>query len=99
MSTYVCPKSGNEEHIFGQGGVRAEAARMGVPFLGELPLSLAVRVAGDSGTPIAAGSGPAADAYARLATDIMDRGIVWAPASHIKRRKPDPTGRVPAPVC
>ena len=45
MSTYVCPKCGNEEHLFGHGGVKAEAERLGVPFLGELPLSLDVRLA------------------------------------------------------
>lgn len=76
MSTYVCPKCGNEDHIFGTGGVKAEAAKMGVPLLAELPLALAVRVAGDSGTPVAAGTGPMADAYAGLATRLIADGIV-----------------------
>ncbi len=75
MSTYVCPKCGNEEHIFGQGGVRAEAKKIGVPFLGELPLSLDVRVAGDAGVPIAVGTGPTADAYAKLAAQLIKDGI------------------------
>ena len=60
MSTYICPNCGHEAHIFGHGGVRAEAERIGVPFLGEIPLSLDVRVAGDAGTPIAAGEGAVA---------------------------------------
>ena len=38
MSTYVCPNCGHEEHIFGHGGARAEAERLGLPFLGEIPL-------------------------------------------------------------
>lgn len=75
MSTYICPECGHEAHIFGHGGVRAEAERIGVPFLGELPLALDVRVAADSGTPIAAGEGEAADAYARLAVRLVAGGM------------------------
>lgn len=75
MSTYVCPNCGHEEHLFGHGGVAAEAARLGVPFLGELPLALEVRLAGDAGTPIAAGEGPAAEAYARIAKGLIAKGL------------------------
>ena len=75
MSTYICPNCGHEEHIFGHGGVAAEAARLDLPFLGELPLSLEVRIAGDSGTPIAAGEGPAAQAYAALAARLIAGGM------------------------
>lgn len=75
MSTYICPNCGHEEHLFGHGGVAAEAKRLDLPFLGELPLALEVRVAGDSGTPIAAGSGPQAEAYARLAARLVAGGM------------------------
>ncbi len=75
MSIYICPNCGHEEHIFGHGGVAAEAQRLDLPFLGELPLALEVRVAGDSGTPIAAGQGPQADAYARLAARLVAGGM------------------------
>ena len=75
MSTYVCPKCGHEEHIFGEGGVRAEAERMGAPFLGSLPISLETRIAGDAGTPIAAGEGPMAEAYAALAQRFIGGGL------------------------
>ena len=75
MSTYVCPNCGHEAHIFGHGGVAAEAARIGVPFLGEIPLSLDVRMAGDTGTPIAAGTGPVAEAYGRLAARLVTGGM------------------------
>jgi ATP-binding protein involved in chromosome partitioning len=75
MSTYVCPNCGHEEHLFGHGGVAAEAARLGLPFLGELPLSLDVRVAGDAGTPIAAGDSAQAQAYARLAHRLIEGGM------------------------
>ncbi|MDF0599736.1 Mrp/NBP35 family ATP-binding protein [Psychromarinibacter sp. C21-152] len=75
MSAYICPNCGHEAHIFGHGGVRAEAERIGVPFLGELPLALDVRTAGDDGTPIAAGDGPEADAYAALARGLVQGGM------------------------
>ena len=54
MSSYVCPNCGHEAHIFGHGGARAEAERLGLPFLGEIPLDLAIRLGGDSGAPIVA---------------------------------------------
>jgi ATP-binding protein involved in chromosome partitioning len=75
MSTYICPNCGHEAHIFGHGGVRAEAERIGAPFLGEIPLSLDVRLAGDAGIPIAAGEGPVAEAYATLAARLVTGGM------------------------
>jgi ATP-binding protein involved in chromosome partitioning len=75
MSTYVCPNCGHEAHIFGHGGVAAEAAKLGVPLLGEIPLALEVRIAGDSGTPIAAGEGAVAEAYARIAARLVGGGM------------------------
>lgn len=75
MSTYVCPNCGHEEHLFGHGGAKADAERLGIPFLGEIPLALEVRVAGDSGTPVAAGDGPVADAYAAIAKRLVDEGL------------------------
>ncbi|MDJ1008046.1 MAG: Mrp/NBP35 family ATP-binding protein [Paracoccaceae bacterium] len=75
MSTYICPKCGHEEHIFGKGGVKAEAERMGVPLLGQIPLSLDVRVAGDAGRPVALGEGPVAEAYAHLAARLVGGGM------------------------
>ena len=75
MSQYICPKCGHEAHIFGHGGVEVEAEALGLPFLGALPLDLSVRVAGDSGTPVAAGTGPVAQAYADLASKLVSMGI------------------------
>jgi len=71
MSTYVCPNCGHEDHIFGHGGVAKEARKLGLPLLAELPLTIDVRRAGDSGTPIAAGDGPVAEAYGRLAARLI----------------------------
>ena len=75
MSTYICPNCGHEAHIFGHGGVAADAARLNLPFLGELPLALEVREAGDAGTPVALGTGPLAEAYAGLARRLVAGGM------------------------
>lgn len=52
MSTHICSNCGHEEHLFGHGGVAAEAASMGVPLLAEVPLDLSIRLASDEGEPI-----------------------------------------------
>lgn len=75
MSTYICPNCGHEAHLFGHGGVADEAAKLDLPFLGELPLQLEVRLAGDAGQPIAAGEGVTAEAYGRLAERLIGGGM------------------------
>lgn len=60
MSFFCCPNCGHRAEIFGHGGARAEAQRLNVPFLGEIPLQLAIRESGDAGTPITA-SAPESD--------------------------------------
>ena len=75
MSMYICPTCGTEAHIFGHGGVKEDAAKLGLPFLGEIPLDIDVRLAGDSGTPIAAGDSPVAQAYAKLAAGLVEGGM------------------------
>ena len=75
MSTYICPNCGHEAHLFGHGGVAAEARKMGVPLLAEIPLALDIRLAGDAGTPVAAGDGPEAAAYAKLAQGLIAGGM------------------------
>ena len=52
MSTHICSKCGHEEHIFGHGGARKEAERLGVPFLGEIPLDAEIRKNSDEGRPV-----------------------------------------------
>lgn len=76
MSTYICPECGHEAHLFGHGGVETEAGRLGLPFLGALPLDLEVRLAGDAGCPVAAGEGAAAAAYALMAQKMIAGGVV-----------------------
>ena len=54
MSHFLCTECGAKHEIFGNGGARAEAAKLGVPFLGEVPLEMAIRATSDDGTPIVA---------------------------------------------
>jgi ATP-binding protein involved in chromosome partitioning len=75
MSVFVCPHCGGETEIFGHGGARDEAIRLGVPFLGEIPLDFAVRETGDAGTPIvvAQPESAVALAYGLMAARICDK--------------------------
>ncbi|MFZ5962715.1 Mrp/NBP35 family ATP-binding protein [Thalassococcus sp. BH17M4-6] len=75
MSVFHCPHCGGESHIFGHGGVAAEAERLGVPLLAALPIDLDTRLAGDAGAPVAAGDGPVAQAYRQLADGLVRGGM------------------------
>jgi len=72
MSTFICPNCGHQTDIFGHGGARAEAERLGCDFLGEIPLDMAIRVTSDAGRPIVIDQpdGPHAAAYRAIATSI-----------------------------
>ena len=71
MATYVCPHCGEASHPFGTGGAEAAAAEMGVPFLGRLPLSLAIREASDAGNPPAGSGGADAEAFEAIAAQLL----------------------------
>ena len=71
MAGYDCPHCGKPSDPFGHGGAEAEAKRLGIAFLGRLPLSASLREASDAGRPPAAGEGPAADAFADLARKLL----------------------------
>jgi ATP-binding protein involved in chromosome partitioning len=75
MSMFHCPECGHEAHIFGHGGVAAEAEALGLPFLAALPIDLDTRIAGDEGRPVALGDGSVAEAYARLADRLVQGGM------------------------
>ncbi|GKX34742.1 MAG: iron-sulfur cluster carrier protein [Rhizobiaceae bacterium MnEN-MB40S] len=74
MSYFICPSCGERSDIFGHGGAREEAQKIGVPFLGEVPLHMDIRVSSDSGEPVvvSAPDGPHAEAYRRIAEKIRD---------------------------
>jgi ATP-binding protein involved in chromosome partitioning len=73
MSQFICPDCGSQHAIFGQGGAEREAARLGVPFLGALPLSMELRSASDAGKPILARDpdGPLGQLYQTMARTVM----------------------------
>ncbi|CAA7619474.1 Protein mrp homolog [Candidatus Terasakiella magnetica] len=75
MSYYICPKCGDEAHIFGHGGAKAEAARLSTEFLGEVPLDIAIRQTSDAGEPIVVSkpNGPHAKVYMEIAAKIWDK--------------------------
>ena len=71
MATYACPHCGEASHPFGTGGAEAAAAVMGVPFLGRLPLSQAIREASDAGQPPAASDGEEAQSFQAIAAQLL----------------------------
>jgi ATP-binding protein involved in chromosome partitioning len=73
MAGYACPHCGELSDPFGRGGVEAAAVAMDLAFLGRIPLTLAIREAGDAGTPPAAADGPEAEAFAAIARDLAAR--------------------------
>jgi ATP-binding protein involved in chromosome partitioning len=79
MSTFICPHCGTRSDIFGHGGARAEAERLGVPFLGEVPLDMTIREKSDAGLPVVATApdSPLAQCYRNIAARVRD-GIAGA---------------------
>jgi ATP-binding protein involved in chromosome partitioning len=81
MSYFCCPNCGHRSDIFSHGGARKEAERLGVDFLGELPLDIAIRETSDSGRPIVVSQpdSPHARAYRAIARRVLEKlapGIV-----------------------
>jgi ATP-binding protein involved in chromosome partitioning len=72
MSYHICSNCGHREEIFGHGGARKEAEKLGTPFLGEIPLHIAIRETSDAGTPIVVSQpdGEHAKAYRAIADKI-----------------------------
>lgn len=75
MSFFTCPDCGGTHHIFGHGGVAAEAETLGLPLLGALPIDLETRLAGDAGRPIAVGEGAMSAAYSQIAKGLIAGGM------------------------
>jgi ATP-binding protein involved in chromosome partitioning len=71
MSGYACPHCGEVSDPFGSGGAEAAARVMAIPFLGRIPLTLAIRASSDAGAPLAAGEGEAADMFAAIAQRLL----------------------------
>ncbi len=72
MAYFVCPHCGGRSDIFSHGGAHAEADKLGVPFLGEIPLNMQIRETADAGNPIvlSAPDSPQAEAYRHVARGV-----------------------------
>ncbi len=86
MSYFLCPKCGARSEIFSHGGGRAEAERLGVPFLGEVPLDMVIRETSDSGYPVVVShpESPHSAVYREIATRV------WAAVSDAKQQRTAP---------
>ena len=75
MSYYVCPECGHRAELFHHGGARETARRLGVDFLGEIPLDIEIRTTSDSGRPIVVTQpeSPHAESYRRIAAGLIDK--------------------------
>ncbi len=75
MSYFLCPSCGTRSDIFGHGGAHKEAERQGVPFLGEVPLHMAIREKSDAGLPVVATEpeGPHAKIYRDIAAKVREQ--------------------------
>ncbi|MBO6758860.1 MAG: Mrp/NBP35 family ATP-binding protein [Roseibium sp.] len=73
MSYFLCPDCGGRHDIFGHGGAREEAEKLGVPFLGEVPLNMQIRETSDAGTPVVVSDpdSPQAGIYKDIASKVM----------------------------
>src|SRR5258707_8732063 len=82
MSYFHCPQCGSRSDIFGHGGARHEAERLGVPFLGEVPLHMDIREKFDAGLPIVATQPDSASAaaYRGIAARVRDQLGAAGPA-------------------
>ncbi|MER8659340.1 Mrp/NBP35 family ATP-binding protein [Mesorhizobium sp. M0847] len=75
MSYFIAPDTGKRYDIFGHGGARREAERLGVTFLGEVPLEMGIRESSDEGSPVVASKpdSPEAKIYRDIASKVWDR--------------------------
>ena len=87
MSYFIAPDTGKRYNIFGHGGARNEAERIGVPFLGEVPLTIDIRERSDAGTPVVASDPESVSAkiYREIAAKVWSEleGQVARPAPAI----------------
>jgi ATP-binding protein involved in chromosome partitioning len=82
MSYFECPQCGTRSDIFGHGGARHEAEKLGVPFLGEIPLHMSIRATSDAGTPVVDSEpdGPHAAIYRAIGQKVREQlqGVIAA---------------------
>jgi ATP-binding protein involved in chromosome partitioning len=91
MSYFLCPHCGGRTEVFGHGGARKEAEKLGVPFLGEAPLDIAIRANSDDGRPVVASAPDSAyaGAFLEIARQVAQTLEAGAPGA-----KPAPRIRI-----
>jgi ATP-binding protein involved in chromosome partitioning len=88
MSYFLCPQCGHRSDIFGHGGARLEAEKLGVPFLGEVPLHMSIRETSDSGQPVVVSDPDGA--HARIYREIAARAWEQMSAGKQEKRRSQP---------
>jgi ATP-binding protein involved in chromosome partitioning len=88
MSYFLCPHCGGRTEIFGHGGAASEAAKIGVPFLGAVPLHSDIRERSDAGTPVVVSDpeGEHAIIYRKIAAKTWERVQVESQAGQLRPR-------------
>jgi len=86
MSTFICPECGAQSDIFGHGGAEAEAEKLGLPFLGGVPLHMDIRATSDAGQPVVVSAPDGA--HAKVYRDIAER--VWAQIGDVEKSRIEP---------
>jgi len=88
MSWFACPNCGHVSHVFAHGGAREEAERLGVEFLGEIPLDITIRETSDEGRPIVASrpESPHATAFLKIAERVSAKVLGGAGAARTPPR-------------
>jgi ATP-binding protein involved in chromosome partitioning len=89
MAHFVCTECGTQHALFGTGGAQAEAERMGVPFLGAVPLTMDLRAASDSGQPIVARDpdGPLGRLYIDMAAKLWSNLTAVRQDTHVHQKR------------
>jgi ATP-binding protein involved in chromosome partitioning len=88
MSYFLCPECGHRSDIFGHGGARLEAEKLGVPFLGEVPLHMDIRETSDSGNPVVVSDPDGA--HSKVYRDIAARAWEQMSAGKTETRRSQP---------
>ncbi len=93
MSAFICPHCQHETAIFDKGGARTAAERMGIRFLGEIPIDLAIREGGDKGVPVCSGAPESSQAraffdMARNVAGAVSQQVMKAPRLPVIGQQP-----------
>jgi len=75
MAVFTCPDCGSSHHIFGEGGARRDASKLGISYLGAAPLAMSIRESGDRGIPVASADSDVSKVFADLADAVWQEAL------------------------